>query len=165
MHTAPPLLVAGIGNPLMGDEGVGPAVVEAFLASRGPSPLVEAVDAGTGGMSLLYAMEGRSAAILVDCARMGESPGTMRRFTPEDVRSAKELPGISLHEGDLLDLVHLGERLEMLPSRLVILGVEPSWIGPGGTLSPVVRSAVPSCVRMLCDEVDLALEGLPPVTE
>lgn len=160
-----PILVAGIGNPFMGDEGVGPAVVETFRGSWEGSPLVETVEAGTGGMALLYIMEGRQAAILVDCARMGETPGTVRRFTPEEARSSKDLPGISLHEGDLLDLVELGRKLSMLPPRLVILGIEPSWIGPGGSLSPVVRKALPSCVGCLVEEVEAALEALNPAAD
>ncbi len=165
MQETPPILVAGIGNPLMGDEGIGPAVVAAFAASRKPSPLVETADVGTGGLSLLYVLEGRQAAILVDCARMGEAPGVARTFTPEQVRSAKELPEVSLHEGDILDLVALGERLGMLPPRLVIVGVEPSWIGPGGELSPVVRSALPECAALLESEVDRALQALQTATD
>ena len=160
-----PILVAGVGNPLMGDEGVGPAVVEAFRSAWDGPRVVETVDAGTGGMALLYSMEGREAAILVDCARMGEPPGTIRRFTPEQARSARQLPGISLHEGDLLDLIRLGHRLGMLPPRLVILGIEPSWIGPGGRLSPIVRSALPACVKSLTGEVERAAADLPAVTD
>ena len=57
-------------------------------------------------------LPGRRLAVFVDCALMGEPPGTLRRFRPAGVASVKAQPGISLHDGDLLDTIRLVQAIE-----------------------------------------------------
>jgi len=137
-----PILVAGLGNPLMGDEGIGPRVIEALLREADRFPDVEFVDLGAGGMAALHAMAGRRRAVFVDCARMGELPGTIRRFTAREVRSRKDLPGVSLHESDLLAVIGLSRRLGECPEETVIFGIEPVDISAGKGLSPALREGL-----------------------
>jgi hydrogenase maturation protease len=117
----------------MGDEGIGVRVVQELAARAEEWPGVEFADLGTGGMALLHALSGRTRAVLVDCARMGDAPGTMRRFEPEQVRSAAGPP--SLHEPDLLGVLAVGRRVGQCPERVVIFGIEPARIGPVQGLS------------------------------
>ncbi|OQW94738.1 MAG: hypothetical protein BWK77_08750 [Verrucomicrobia bacterium A1] len=132
MHS---VVVIGLGNPLMSDEGIGIHVIQALEARAGEFPGVDFLDAGASGMTALHAMAGRRKAVFVDCARMGELPGSIRRFTPDQVVSGKVLPGFSLHEGDLLAFIRLSERLGECPKEIVIFGIEPASVESGQELS------------------------------
>jgi hydrogenase maturation protease len=94
-----PVVVLGLGNPLMGDEGIGVYLIERLADSAADYPSVDVLDAGTGGLSVLHCIEGRRKAIFIDCAFMDETPGTIRRFTPEEVRSRKVLASVSARGG------------------------------------------------------------------
>ncbi len=132
-------LVVGLGNPLMGDEGVGLRVLEKLEERADSYPDVEFMDLGTGGMTLVHAMAGRSRVILIDCAFMDEPPGTLRRFTPEQVRSRKPRLRQGLHGGDLLELLELSDRLGELPADVVIFGIQPVDISPRRSLGQELR--------------------------
>ena len=136
-------VVIGLGNPLMSDEGIGIHELRALAARPRDLPGVDLVDAGTSGMSVLHAMANRQKAILVDCAFMGEAPGRVRRFTPDKVSSRKTLAGLSLHEGDLWQVIELSRKLGEYPGEVVIFGIEPERVCPGEDLSEVLRERLP----------------------
>ena len=132
-------IVLGLGNPLMGDEGVGCRVVELLQSTCGDKlPLVEFVDAGVGGMKVLHLIAGRRKAVFIDCARMGAEPGTIRRFTPDDVESVKQLTHLSLHEADLMQILRLSRQLGECPPDVVIFGIEPMAVRAHPALSPQI---------------------------
>ena len=155
-----PVLVAGLGNPLIGDEGVGVRVVQALQERSGLPPDVEVLDLGTAGMKLLHAIRGRRRAILVDCARMGEPPGTIRRFTEQQVRSRKELAGRSLHETDLLGVLELAARLGEKPDEVVLFGIEPADLSAGEGLSDALEARLGEYVEAVAAAMNL-FEDLP----
>ncbi len=138
--------MAGLGNPLRGDEGVGVRVVEA-LARRagaqvgvaGPGP-VAYLDLGTGGMRLIDALAGARKAVIVDCARMGRAPGAIARFTPESVRTRKPVPALSMHGGDVMAVLSLAERLGLSADEVVVFGIEPASLAYRDTLSPALAA-------------------------
>ena len=88
----------------MSDEGVGVRVVERLLDFAGEFPSVDFVDAGTGGMSILHLIQDKDKAIFIDCAKMGEEPGVIRKFTPQEIKSTKVLAHQSLHEIDIIKI-------------------------------------------------------------
>jgi hydrogenase maturation protease len=133
-----PIVALGLGNPLMADEGIGVCLLERLRRLADRHPNVEFIDAGTGGMSVLHWIEGRRKAVLIDCAFMGDEPGTIRRFTPDEVRSDKALAHQSLHEADLLHILALAERLGQGPEKVVIFGIEPEVVGPRQGISDVL---------------------------
>ncbi len=139
-----PTIVIGLGNPLMTDEGIGVLLVQKltqkFEQSAASSHDVEFHDGGTGGMNLLYKIENREKVILIDCAKMGEKPGTLRRFTPDQVRTIKQLGHFSLHEIDILKLLDLAAQLDSAPKQVVIFGIEPASLDLGNNLSPTLQS-------------------------
>lgn len=122
------MVVLGLGNPLMADEGIGIHLIERLAGVADEFADVDFVDAGTGGMSLLHLIEGRRKAVLVDCAFMDEPPGTIRRFTPDQVRSRKVLAHQSVHEADLLGVLALAEQLGQCPERVVLFGIQPEVV-------------------------------------
>jgi len=121
-------VVLGLGNPLMADEGIGVYLVDRLASMADRYPEVDFIDAGTGGMSVLHLVEGRHKAVFIDCAFMDEAPGTLRRFTPEEVRSTKVLAHQSLHEADLLQILSLAERFSQCPEQVAIFGIQPEVV-------------------------------------
>ncbi|UCG47765.1 MAG: HyaD/HybD family hydrogenase maturation endopeptidase [Phycisphaerales bacterium] len=147
-------VVLGLGNPLMSDEGVGVRVLERLSALAERYPLVEFVDAGTGGMSLLHLLEGRGKAVIIDCARMGIEPGRIRRFTAEQARSVKRQAHMSLHEADILNIIDLSRELDQCPDEIVIFGIQPKSIRPGQELSRELADRMDDYIDSVCEELD-----------
>ena len=147
--------VIGAGNTLMGDDGVGIAVLELL---RGKLPeKVELVDLGTAGLSLLHILAKLDIAIIVDAVDFGGSPGESRIMTPEEVRSTKKV-GLSTHDCDLLGVIELSRGLGECPGAIVILAIQPYKVGPSTELSRPIRDElynfVGRIVKMVRDMAD-----------
>jgi hydrogenase maturation protease len=149
-----PVVVLGLGNPLMGDEGVGVYLIERLADSAVEYPSVDFLDAGTGGLSVLHVLEGRRKAILIDGAFMDEEPGTIRRFTPEEVRSRKVLAHQSLHEADLMRIIELARQLDQAPAEIVIFGIQPERVELGQGLSPALAQRIDEYIVRVLRELD-----------
>ncbi len=148
-----PVCVVGLGNVLMGDEGVGVHVVRRLAEEAADWPQAEFLDLGTGGLTLLHAVAGRRKAIVVDCARMGATAGALRRFRAEEVRSTKMLLGASLHEGDVLQVLTLARRLGEAPADVVLFGIEPAEVAFSGKLSEPLAARFEEYVRRVRQEL------------
>lgn len=100
-------LVLGLGNVLMGDEGIGVYVVRE-LEKRALPPGVECLDGGTGGITLLEPLENADRIFIVDAASDGNSIGTVTRTTPQFSRDYP--PTLTAHDigmKDLLDMFYI----------------------------------------------------------
>jgi len=148
-------VVLGLGNPLMADEGIGVYLVDRLAESAVGCPDVDFIDVGTGGLALLHHIEGRRRAIFLDCAYMGLAPGTIRRFRPDDVRSAKVLAHQSLHEADLLQILDMAGRLGQAPDEVVIFGIEPERVEPGLGLSASLMGGVDGYLALVLQELNV----------
>jgi len=146
-------LVAGLGNPLMGDEGIGARVVERLAELLDGTVHADFLDLGTPGFSLIHALRGRRRVVLVDCALMGEPPGAIRRFTPDGVRSFGGGPSPSLHEPDLLAVIRLARELDECPPEIVIFGIQPQRVAPGIGLSPALQARLDDYVATVAAEL------------
>ncbi|HPD45563.1 MAG TPA: HyaD/HybD family hydrogenase maturation endopeptidase [Anaerohalosphaeraceae bacterium] len=146
-------IVLGLGNPLMGDEGIGVKLIEILQSASGDFPGADFVDAGTGGMTLLHLLAGRRKAIIIDCAFMGEPPGTIRRFTPEEVRTVKELAHVSLHEVDILNVIALARQLGECPEEIVFFGIEPESIEQRMALSETLGGRLKEYTEAISGEL------------
>lgn len=136
----------------MTDEGVGIYIVEE-IARRGLLPdNIEIDDLGTGNMNIIHAIADRDKVVLVDCAKMGEEPGTIRRFSMSDVVSKKVKSNWSAHEGDLLDLLELSKTLEQLPGQVVLFGIEPHTIDHGQELTPCLQDRFEDYISAVISE-------------
>lgn len=149
-----PTLIICLGNPLMRDEGIGIRLALELSSHLADNPNVEVMDLGTGGLSVLHAIEGRKKIIFVDCAVMGQAPGTMLCFTPQQVRSKKVRMRYSLHEGDLLNTLELSRRLNECPDDIVIFGIEPKEIADGEGLTGELNNNIGQYVQTILQETD-----------
>ena len=148
------LIVVGLGNPLMGDDGVGVHILNRLRERTSEFPEVDFIDAGGAPMKVLHALVGRECAVLIDCARMDEPPGTMKRFHPHDVVSRKKLTGISIHESDLLAILRMSQQLGELPMTTVIFAIEPGEVAPGEGLSPVLEERIEEYANTIFEELE-----------
>jgi hydrogenase maturation protease len=147
------VVVLGLGNPLMADEGIGVYLVERLMESAAQYPAADFVDAGTGGLSILHQIEGRRKAILIDCAFMDEPPGAIRRFTPEEVQSTKVLAHQSVHEADLMRIIAMARQLGEAPDQIVIFGIQPARVEPSQGLSQVLVERIDEYISMILHEL------------
>jgi hydrogenase maturation protease len=92
---------------------------------------------------------------------MGKTPGTMIRFTPEQVRSTKVHMRYSLHEGDLLNSLELSRRLGECPDDIVIFGIEPKEIADGEGLSSEIQSNIRQYTQTILEETDITTPDFP----
>ena len=150
-------VVVGLGNPLMTDEGVGIHILHRLMAGSERSGDVDFIDLGLSLMSVVHAIAGRGKAILVDCTCMSDPPGTIRRFSPDEVASIKAMAHFSLHEGDLLDALALSQKLGEYPEEVVIFGIQPETIAPGEGLSSVLQERLQGYIDIVSTEVEGSL--------
>lgn len=149
----PPRLILGVGNLLLRDEGVGVHVISALRHRELPDD-VELWDGGTASFDLLDTLAGRRQVIIIDAVRTGSEPGTIFRFTPEDISASREQV-TSLHQVGLLEALTVAEHLlDSAPQKVIILGIEPKEIDWGLELSPEVEAAVPKVIELVMEELD-----------
>jgi len=154
-----PILVLGVGNLLRKDDGFAGAVLE-NLARRDLPLQVELFDAGTSAIDLMDVFDGRRKLIVIDAVRGGQAPGTLYRFSPDEVESGA-LPMNSLHQVGLLETLKLGELIDCKPLQTVVIGVQPADTGVGIGLSPEVQKVVGKAAELVLKEI--ASSECPPL--
>jgi hydrogenase maturation protease len=153
-------LVLGLGNQLLGDEGVGVHAAEELL--RGPLPSgVVVLDVGTAVLDALPAMEVAERIVVVDAVRADRAPGTVYRV-PFDEMSHPQVIG-SVHGFDLSRALALSGRTDQ--PEVVVIGVEPETIDWSLELSPPVREAMPAVLEAIRAEIGAVGPPTPIGTE
>jgi hydrogenase maturation protease len=145
------ILVLGVGNILLSDEGIGVRVVEALEEEALPES-VELLDGGTAAADLLDRLEGRRKIIIIDAVRGGGRPGDVYRFAPADVGGSDQMQ-TSVHQVGLLEALAMAEYLGETPRNVVIYGVEPASLGWGLELSPAAAAVLPRVVGLVLEEI------------
>jgi hydrogenase maturation protease len=158
----PRVLVAGIGNIFLGDDGFGVAVANRLAAEGLPAvglPGEVAVrDFGIRGLHLAYEMldGGYDTTVLVDAAPRGGAPGTVYVLEPQIDEAPDEEPegapdGHAMGPGAVLGMLR---RLGGVPGRVLIVGCEPGSVEERMGLSAPVEAAVEEAVRCVCEIID-----------
>ncbi|WP_455202774.1 HyaD/HybD family hydrogenase maturation endopeptidase, partial [Kaarinaea lacus] len=144
-NQAQPVLVLGLGNILIQDEGIGVRVVEQLQRDYEFPAEVEVMDGGTAGMALYEHIVGRSHVIVVDAVKTGRAPGTLVKLDNEDV-PAFFRNKVSPHQmalSDILAALKVGG--EQLP-EMVVVGIEPVILGTGLEMSEEVSGKLGALV-------------------
>jgi hydrogenase maturation protease len=155
-YTGPRILVAGIGNVFLADDGWGVALTDR-LARRELPAGVDVVDYGIRGMDLAYAMAdgGYDAVVFLDAAPRGEAPGTLYVIEPEIERAEVV---IDTHGMDPVKVLGLVQGLGVKPPRTLVVGCEPANRLAADAGEFVVELSEP--VRMALDEAERLVETL-----
>lgn len=148
------ILVVGVGNKLMGDDGFGPRVVE-LLSQRSLPPDIEVRDIGTAGLTIATDLGDFDAAIFLDSMELEGSPGDLRRMRVEieEEGEAETLARLTLHEVGLEGLLRFAKALGVLPRIVYIIGCKPRSVEPRIGLSPEVEEAAHKAVEMVLETI------------
>ena len=159
----PRTVVIGLGNPLMGDDGVGLAALER-LRSDWQLFDVELVDGATWGLSLLPVIEDAERLLLVDAIAAHAEPGTLIEL------SRARLPiylsrKLSPHQVDMRDALAVAELRGRLPNDIVAIGIQPAVIDLGVELSAPVAAKLDALVRVVVKQLENWGHACMPVHE
>lgn len=156
------VLIVGVGNALLSDEGLGVHVARALLDARASlPPQVDVLDAGTALLDVLPEMYRYAQVILVDAVRAGREPGTLCRaeLGADLAGPAGFPPPVSLHQWDLLETLRIAALLGQLPKQLTLVGAEPECLAPGTELSPKLKRAAQQIASLLRAETGSRLQS------
>lgn len=157
---APPISILGVGNVLLGDDGLGPHLVARLLARWRFAPLVEVVDLGTPGSYLVEAICGRKAVILLDALEPRGRPGRIRRVEGGRLLATGTGTARSAHDSDIRAALLAASLQDALPPHMVLWGAEAAAVRPRLTLSVALRAALRVLEEVVVGEID-ALGGRP----
>jgi hydrogenase maturation protease len=149
------VLVLGLGNVLLGDDGLGAAAVSRIERNYRIPAGVSLEDGGTLGLSLLGMLAEADRVILVDAVRTDSAPGTLVRIDGEDVMDAVR-ERLSPHQVGVADLLDAARLIGRYPSTVTLLGLVPEFID----LSVVRSSSVEAKLDELVEAVVLEVQSL-----
>ncbi|MFH1115948.1 MAG: HyaD/HybD family hydrogenase maturation endopeptidase [Pseudomonadota bacterium] len=147
------IVVLGVGNILLKDEGVGVRVVEELQSRYDFPDNVRVVDGGTQGLWLMATLQEARRLIVVDAVHGGGPPGTVYRLEKDDLPTGLRAKQ-SAHDSDLVEALNLCRLLETEPETVVVVGIEPADIQPFGLeLTPAVACKVEHLIENVLNEL------------
>ena len=148
-------VVLGVGNELFKDEGIGVHAVRILQTKLLPSD-VEVIDSGTSP-EIWPLIDGANKLIIVDAVRGGCEPGTIYRFTPQQIVVDRGVV-TSVHQMGILENLSLMELVGGKPTETVIIGVEPAELEPGLELSEQLQERMPKIIQTVLGEIHPRVE-------
>lgn len=147
------VLILGVGNLLLRDEGFGVRVIQK-LEERPEAlpPDVTLLDGGTAGFALMNPIAEAEKVVVVDVVKAGQPPGTMYRFDTREV-GVKRMPQDSLHQVDLYQVLAALEQMGERPPEVVVIGIEPKVIDVGLDLSPELEQKIERAIELVMAEL------------
>lgn len=154
------VVILGVGNVLLRDEGVGVHVARALLACppQAVDAHIEIYDAGTSA-DLAYLSSDADLLIIIDAAQLGQVPGAVSVFDPQEIGCASNAP-LSLHDRGIYDALAEIHLMALHPPRMLIVGIEPQTVEWGIGLSPAVADAIPKVLATIEHHISRALAQL-----
>ncbi|SUS05644.1 maturation element for hydrogenase 2 [Candidatus Defluviicoccus seviourii] len=146
------VLVLGVGNILLADEGVGVRAVDAFRCRYVVPAEVEILDGGTAGMGLIDLIAGRKHLIIVDAVNAGGAPGSIIRLAGADIVPFLR-QRLSPHQLGLLDVLAYLQLMETAPESVTIIGITPDDMSLSLDLSPSLQAALTGIADRIADEL------------
>lgn len=148
------VLIAGIGNILLGDDGVGPYVVRQLESTCSFDDGVELEDLGTPALDFIDHIAGLDALILVDSVDNGKAPGTITLYRREDLMRTASPVRMDTHSPAIAESLLAADVFFGMPPREVLLvGVSAESYAAGCSLSEAVQGAVDSAVQHVLAEL------------
>jgi len=151
IERADKVVVLGVGNLLLTDEGVGVHLIQK-LREMQLGEGIELVDGGTSILDFIPQAEDVSKLIIVDAVKLGGKPGKTYKIYVDDslLKGAKGM--ISLHQLGVVETLAIAQKMGKLP-HTVIIGIEPKEISYGLELSPEIEREMGKMVNLILEEV------------
>jgi len=156
------ILVLGLGNILLKDEGVGVHIAQ-MLQELALSHNVEVVDGGTASLDVLLLAPGIEKLVVIDALRAGKEAGTIykARLKSEERDKLEQIfssgSRISLHQVGLIDALAIAEKMNCAPKEIAIIGIEPKKIDCGLELTDEVKQKIPEIINTVLKEIEDAI--------
>jgi len=148
------ILVLGVGNILMADEGIGVQIISKMQALNLPEN-VELLDGGTAGLDLVPYMKDKKKIIIIDCIDTDDPPGTVYRMTPLDLQEINTFTISSMHQIGLAETIQLS-RLLGNDAEVVIIGITPkNYKEYSLEISPELEAVVDRVIEFVIQEIEL----------
>lgn len=147
-------LIGGVGNVLLGDDGVGPYVLRLLESQYSFGDDVELADLGTPALDLTHQIVGLRSLILIDCVTSDDPAGTVVLYRKEDI--LKIAPGERLdpHSPALSECLLTAEMLGASPENVLLVGIVGAGFEPGEPLSGRVQISIDEAISQVLKELD-----------
>jgi len=147
-------LIGGIGNVLLGDDGVGPYVVRVLESEYSFGEDVEIADLGTPALDLTHRIVGLDTLILVDCVTSDDLPGSVLLYRKADILSETPAQRLDPHSPALSECLLSADMLGASPENVLLVGIAGGDYDPGCELSEAVRRSVRKAITAILQELE-----------
>ncbi|MEK6591378.1 MAG: HyaD/HybD family hydrogenase maturation endopeptidase [Nitrospinota bacterium] len=151
-HQVPKILILGIGNILLRDEGVGVRVIERLQRDYRFHPNIEIFNGGTAGLGILNLLEGVDYLIIVDAIDGKNQPGSLYRFKFEDI-PVNQTKKFSPHQIGILETLTLKKTLDKIPDTTIIAIQPKDCNNFGMELTPEIENKIPDIINLVMKEL------------
>lgn len=149
------VLIAGIGNILLSDDGVGPYVLHQLESSYTFQEGVELEDLGTPALDFIDHIAGLDALVVIDSVDNGKAPGTITRYQREDLTRLQPSIRMDTHSPAITESLTAAEVFfGASPAEILLVGISAESYAAGCTLSERVKTAVEPAVQAVLAELD-----------
>lgn len=158
--------IIGIGNPIMGDDGIGLAMLEQLQHQHytHPDVAITFIDGGTSGMELLPAFQDADWVIVLDALAGPGDPGSVHSFVGDQLPRLMHAK-LSPHQVGLLDLLSVSRLLGQEPTRIAAVGVVAEDVSLGVGLTKTAAAAIPQAVQEADSLIRAWLTDVDPLNE
>jgi len=153
------VLIGGIGNVLLGDDGVGPYVARLLAASYEFDDGVEVADLGTPALDLIDQITERDAVILIDSIDTEADPGAVVLYRKTDIMRQRPAVRMDPHSPALVDALLSAELFGVAPADVLLVGIKAESFEPGCSLSLPVKASLDRVIaEVFCELERLGVE-------
>ncbi len=146
------ILVIGLGNILLRDEGVGVHVVKILKERYTFSPPVELIDGGTMGLDLLPFFEDYEKVLIVDAVDFGREPGYIEEIEDDQIPSVF-LPKLSAHHIGLCDVLFAAKLMDIKPPKICLIGIQPRSLDVGLEMTERIKSTLGKLTGLILEKL------------
>ncbi len=146
-------LIGGIGNVLLGDDGIGPYVVRILESRYDFGDNVALADLGTPALDLTHQIVGLHALILVDSVASNEPAGTLLLYRKEDILRETPAQRLDPHSPALSECLMTADMLGAMPEHVLLVGIAGKCYEPGQPMSAGVRESVGQAIDAILEEL------------
>lgn len=148
---SPRIMVMGVGNILLSDEGLGVRFLDELAKSTFPDN-VELLEGGTAGLELVHLIQDVDFLIIVDALNANSEPGALFRFQPGDLQIMPAQYEVSFHQIGIIEVLTMANVLGKAPQTL-IFGIQPKSLEWGLEISPEIQALFPKLTELVHQEI------------